>query len=186
MAKKKKDEEPVEELESESNVAVADEPEAEETASNVSAAEHEHYLQIREMNRDVLKVYWEWDAAKENAGALKKELDGLRSELTQLISRGPDPQLPLSFGEPADDSWRRRSLGVLAIGESLAEKLGEGGLSTLGELQVFWDGGGLLSDVAGVGTEYAAKVANAFANYAKEHPEVYGEQATSEEAEAAE
>lgn len=197
MARKKKDaqEEFKEEISdtfremgilAESSVAVAEDEPSEETAPNVSAGEHEHYLQIRDMNRDVLKVYWEWDAAKENAGALKKELDGLRSELTQLISRGPDPQLPLSFGDAVDDSWRSRSIGVLAIGESLTEKLAEGGLSTLGELRVFWDGGGLLSDVVGVGAEYAAKVADAFADYAKEHPEVYGEQTASEETEAAE
>lgn len=150
------------------------EPQADDSSSAVATLEHEHYLQIREMNRDVQKIYWEWDAAKENAGALKKELDKLRSELTTLIARGPDPQLPL-FGSDADDSWKGRSVNVLAISDSLATKLEEAGLATLGELKVFWDGGGMLCDLAGVGTEYAAKVADAWQDYAKDHPEVYGE-----------
>lgn len=156
------------------------EPQADDATSDVSTLEHEHYLQIREMNRDVQKIYWEWDAAKENAAALKKELDKLRSELTTLIARGPDPQLPL-FGNDADESWKSRSINVLAISDSLANKLDEAGIGTLGDLKAFWDEGKLLCDLKGIGDEKSATIADAWAEYCKSHSEIFGAETAGEE-----
>ena len=140
--------------------------------STPAALMQEHYAAIRELNAQVDRAHAEWEASKEETAAKKKDLERLHGDLRRLI-RNPDDQLGLPFG---DADWRCRSLRVLpGLTDALVDKLAEAGLETLGHLKDYWDGGKYLEDLKGVGPEKSSLITDAFADYAKEHPEVYGE-----------
>lgn len=167
MAKKKAKSDDEKEPEA---AAVAIEPEPQP-----DTPEHDHYLRIRELNREVMSSRWEWESAKETAAARKKTFDSLMMDLTQEIARGPEV-MPL-FDAPEAEAWKSRPLSDLSIADGIISTLAENGISTLGELKAFWDGGKLLCDCSGIGAEKSATVADAFHAYGEKHPEVFGEQA---------
>lgn len=78
--------------------------------------------------------------------------------------------------------WRFRSLDVLGLSDGIISKLAEHDIHTLGELSDFWSSGELLSNYRGFGSEKSATVADAWADYGKDNPEVFGLQGTEDEA----
>lgn len=155
-------------------------------AAPVVTKEMRHYAEILQLNDEVRRSYNAWEVAKHEAKSLKEVYEVKCAALTTLINEGPDPQLPLNFGD--DDqpggrssktikppaAWMVRPVGVLGLPKGIVSKLEEGGIETLGQLEEFWKQGRLLSDLKGIGDEKAAEVAGKFAEYAKDHPEVYG------------
>lgn len=153
----------------------------EEEATTLTPAqqrEHEHYEAIKARTQEVCNARALWAAAKDRASALKKEFDALTTELLDFTRGGPDPQqkLPLS-DEPSavSDAWRDVEVGELDIPDSLAAKLIEHGLHTLGELSDFWKARRELAELKGIGGAKQDLVADAFAKYGQNHPEVFGE-----------
>ncbi len=145
-----------------------------------------HYAEIKHRNADVLAKFFEWEAAHAHAVALKKDLESMRKDLNQFIANGKDPQRGLDFDEEDDDDsapakrpkgepeWKSRSVSVLGIPPGLITKLAEGAIETLGHLQAFWESGRVLTELKGIGDEKAATIADAWAEYAKTHHELYG------------
>lgn len=149
--------------------------------------EHEHYELIRERTREVCEARSTWAQAKDRSQALKKEFDALSGELLDLIVGGPEMQrkLPLS-DEPAtvpSDAWRDVEVGELDVPDSLAAKLIENGMHTLGELSDYWKARRELTELKGIGGAKSDQVAEAFAKYGQEHPEVFGQAAEEPAAE---
>lgn len=163
---------------------------AEPELTPAQIAEHAHYEQIIRLNEEVCTAKSKWSAAKDKASALKKEYDALAGELSTLIKDGPELQqrLPLKDGASPipNDAWRSQPVNVLDISESLAEKLAECSLPTLGDLSDFWKAGKVLTDFNGIGETKAASIADAFADYGTKHPELFGEVAVDETAAAEE
>jgi len=155
----------------------------------VEALELEHYHQIRELNKSVRSLYFDWKNAKEETATLKKDLDARNEELQKLISRGPEAPLPL-FAPPkpkADEptpaaaaapeaaaEWKTRPVTVLGLADGAVRYLDEGGIATLGDLAAFWIGKRELVELANIGPETAAAIADAYAEYGAAHPELYG------------
>jgi hypothetical protein len=135
-----------------------------------------HYLQIRELTREVKGARTEWHDAKDEAAYRKKEYDRLNDKLLELISRGPEPQKMLPGFSEGADAWRGRPVSELGLPDSLNESMEAEGIKTLGDLQSFWNGGKYLSDIKGIGPEKSATVADAFADYGAAHPELFQEQ----------
>lgn len=160
--------------------------------------EREHYEAILVLNQDVRRLFFKHKLAKEDTAALKKDLDARSEELQQLISQGPDKPLPLFAQQtstpsssaalpapeqkqlPAPDAprpeWKGRSVEVLDIAAGAVKWMDKGGISTLGELVDFWNSGRSLYELSNIGPETSALVCDKFADYAKTHPEVYGEE----------
>lgn len=148
----------------------------------------EHLAAIKAKSSEADVAYAEWQEANLTAKELKKVYEGRMGELRSIIRTG-SAQSRLDFGGDDDDGddasaakpataseqpeWMSRPLSVLKLPESLLTKLAEGAIETLGHLKAFWDAGRVLNDLRGIGSEKAARVADAWANYAKEHPEVY-------------
>lgn len=156
--------------------------------------EHEHYEEILVRTQEVCEARTKWASAKDRASGLKKEFDALNGDLLTLIQRGPDMQtkLPLDGGQPSggdepaaatvvSDAWRDVEVGELDVPDSLVSKLCENGLHTLGELSDFWKGRRELTELKGIGGAKSDAVADAFARYGQEHPEVFGEPVAVEE-----
>lgn len=139
-----------------------------------SDLESEHYQAILEKAEEVGKANYEWSVAKEQAAELKKRFDRLDGEMLALIQRGPERQRPLPFsdGEEAQENeeWKEFGLGSLDISESIAAKLVDEGIETLGQLQEYLADKPLTS-IKGIGAEKAAAVADAFADFWTTHPE---------------
>lgn len=151
----------------------------------VQRIKHDHYEEILKLNAQVCSARSLWATAKDRAAALKKEFDALNSELLDLILGGPDMQqkLPLADGEAPgatapswSDEWRKVNIDQLDISASTLTKLVENNLCTLGDLDDFWKSNKQLTDLKGIGGATADKVADAFAKYGTEHPELYGQQ----------
>ena len=149
----------------------------------------EHLAVIKAKGDEADVAYANWCDAAATAKELKKVYEGRMGELRSIIRNG-SAQTRLDFGHADDDDeptpakdpataaeqpeWMSRPLSVLKLPESLVAKLAEGAIETLGHLKAFWDAGRVLNDLKGIGSEKAARVADAWANYAKEHPEVWG------------
>lgn len=183
------------------------EPEPRATAAptfhpeSATALELEHYHQIRELNKSVRSLFFEWKTAKEETATLKKDLDARNEELQKLISRGPEAPLPL-FAPPkpkADEptpaadatpeapaEWKSRPVTVLGLADGAVRYLDEGGIATLGDLAAFWIGKRELVELANIGPETAAAIADAYAEYGAAHPELYGQPPIVAEATTAE
>jgi hypothetical protein len=156
-----------------------DETQAVEAAVETDTPEHDHYIRIRELNREVLSARWEWESAKESAAAKKKTFDSIMLDLTSLIARGPEV-LPLFDGN-AGEEWKGRPITVLNLADGINDTLGDAGISTIGELKDFWAADKSLEDCRGIGPEKAATISDAFHKYAEKHPEVFGQPAPESE-----
>lgn len=179
----------------EQEVAEAVETEATETPVDGTNAEPEetqesaesrHYAEIRELNEQVLDSQYEWQRAKDEASAAKKDYDRLSEKLQRLIAHGPDRQRRLFAEKPAAnvvvDAFRSHDVAELGLTKSLTEGLRDLGLNTLGELQDYWKSGKHLHDEKNWGPEKSAKVSDAFADFGVAHPELFGPQGESESA----
>ena len=171
---------------------------------SAAALELEHYHQIRDLNVSVRSLYFQWKDAKDDLAVLKKDLDARNEELQKLISRGPETPLPLfancsnTKSEPTaatpaapatpatPPEWKRRLVTVLNIAAGAVKYLDESGIGTLGDLADFWASGRELHSLPNIGPETAAAIADAYADYANEHPELYGEPPIVAEASTAE
>jgi hypothetical protein len=137
--------------------------------------EREHYERIKSLSSEAQLATLSYEQAKAEAGEAKKYADKKHAELVMLIQRGPDRQRPL-FNEPDEPKqnleWREAKIeGNLDVPDSMAAKLAENGIETLGQLQDFWTGGRMLTEFKGIGEEKAARVSDAYHDYMREHPE---------------
>lgn len=153
----------------------------EEAKAENESLKERHYQQIRDLNREVKDARAEWQDAKDTASSLKKAYESKNDKLHELISRGPDPQKILPGFTDGADQWRVRPIRDLAISDGIIETLEAEGISSLGDLQRFWDSGKYLSDIKGIGPEKSATVADAFADYGASHPELFTEQIQPDE-----
>ena len=179
------DEQPTEEQETENETATAEsetpepEPKPEQPEPPTEAEiEHEHYEAILEKTATVQQALSEWNCAKEESSAAKKYYDRVNGELLSLISRGPDRQRKLPLGDPEEpscDDWKAVDVNELDIPAGILNKLYSNNLDTLGDLQAYWDSDKHLNQLDGLGDEYAAQVADAYADYGTKHPELWGE-----------
>jgi len=131
----------------------------------------EHYKQIITKTDELKESQAEFYTSRDETAELRKRSERINNELIELISRGPDPQKRIPFSK-ADD-WRPRDLSDLGLNDGVINKLEDGGIKNLGELQDFWRSGNYLSSIKGIGEESSASIADAFADYAERHPEVY-------------
>lgn len=169
-----------------------DEEAAAAAAGTITPAQRqklEHLASIKAKSSEADVAYANWCEAAATAKELKKVYEGRMGELRSIIRTGSaQTRLDFSSDDEDDDApktapatageqpeWMQRPLSVLKLPESLINKLSEGAIDTLGHLKAFWDAGRVLNDLKGIGSEKAARVADAWANYAKEHPEVWGE-----------
>lgn len=159
----------------------------------------EHLAVIKAKGDEADVAYANWCDAAATAKELKKVYEGRMGELRSIIRNGnAQTRLPFAAADEDDETpvkpataaeqpeWMGRPLSVLNLPESLVEKLAEGAIETLGHLKAFWDAGRVLNDLKGIGSEKAARVADAWASYAAEHPEVFnadGDPATGDDAE---
>jgi hypothetical protein len=166
-----------------------------------SEEEVAHYNQILWQNQRLLDKRVEYHEARAEARDLRKELGSMMDELVWMIRRGPDPQKQFRFAdpddelrgdggdkpaggtdaddedrstpEPAADDWRKWRVDQLGLSRGLATLLCDFGLETLGQLRDFWRDGKVLHEaIKGLGEEKAAKVADAWAKFSKDHPEI--------------
>ena len=76
----------------------------ETSEEQVSAAEHEHYAEIRDQAAIVAEAAKEYRLKKDTSLKAKKFMDEQQKELLNLIQRGPqDPQLPYPEQEEPDE-----------------------------------------------------------------------------------
>jgi hypothetical protein len=173
------------------NPIADDEPESDAAPSDYTKREQEHYAAIVALNVRVEVAHNEWTMAKEEAKDRKTAYDALAGMLVDLIKRGPDPQKTLDFAgsESAGDDegdltlfspdtepeWRSRPIEALGMSAAMNRRLDEGGIGTLGDLADFWrDENRALTELAGIGAEKAATIADVWATYTAAHREVYG------------
>lgn len=159
----------------------AEETAAEETKPEpptIAELEHTHLEEIKRKNADVREAAYEWEQAKSAANSKKKRYESLSEQLQDLIAEDPR-QHRLPFGDDqanaVNDAWKPRPITELGLTKGLNKKLEELRITTLGDLQAFWDSGENLIDNTGWGEEKAAKVADAFADYGATHPELFGD-----------
>lgn len=150
-------------------------------SAEVPSKEMRHYEEIVALNSEVCQAYRELEDSRSHTKALKEIYTSKCAALSVLISEGPDPQLVLPFAESAKPgstappaAWMVRPLGVLGLAPALTSRLENNGLETLGQLDAFWKEGKLLTSIRGIAAEKAAAVADAYAQYGKDHPEIYG------------
>lgn len=172
----------------ESNEGQADEQEPQKPTKTVSELEHEHYERICEKNLQVREAGADYDEAKAEANQLKKRFDRLTAELSDLIVQDPrQHRLPFTENEQGEqavaveDLYKSKSTYELGLPVGLTEKLVDAGLGTLGELQDFWQSGKQLADITGIGEEKSAQVVDAFSEYGRLHPELFGDAAEADE-----
>ena len=141
--------------------------------------EHEHYEAIKERNAEVARLLLEWTQLKGDASEAKKEYDQAVSELTYLISRGPDRQKKLPFEDSTSGEvlgWREalvsESLGLTA---KILEKLEDAGVRTIGELEDLRAGDGLTS-IGGIGQATADKIEEQVLEWLTENRDKFGEE----------
>lgn len=154
----------------------------------------EHYQQVCDLNSQLIAKRGEYQDARSEARERRKELAALNDELVWLIRRGPDPQKSLDFpddgkkpdgkdqpgdtagdGEPAAAApeWRRWTVDLLDLPAGIIKLLENNHLPTLGTLRDFWREGRVLHEaIKGLGEEKGAKVADAWADLSKSHPEI--------------
>lgn len=145
----------------------------------------DHLTAIESQNVEVQKKMLAVDNARQEHADAKKELENAIGELRLLIAEGPDPQQRLGFPEDgaegsadapaAGPKWKRRNVDVLGLTAGVLKKLDALGIGTLGDLKDYWDAGKMLHNEKGWGPETAAKVADHWATYQKEHPETWHE-----------
>lgn len=146
-----------------------------------------HLAEIEQQNAAVSQAARELAEAKAESRERQKEYDGAVGELRRLISAGPDPQEKLDFdgtggdGSPASATegagpeWKGRPVSELGLTAALLAALEKLGIETLGQLKGYWDAGKKLTDEKGWGPEKNAKVADHWAEYSKDHLEVYSD-----------
>jgi hypothetical protein len=140
--------------------------------------EYEHYETIKERNAEVARLLLEWTQLKGDASEAKKEYDQAVSELSYLISRGPEKQQKLPFVDSTDGeslAWRdimvEESLGLTA---KILEKLEDAGVRTIGELEDLRAGAGLTS-IGGIGQTTADKIEEQVLEWLSENRDKFGE-----------
>lgn len=116
----------------------ADQAEQSESAA-MSALRAEHYDKIVQANLMVMSAEHEYEVAKAEAGALKKRLEQLQSQLTQMIAEGPSRQQQLPFADEADapgESWKDISISeAIDATDKQLEKLADAGVRTVGQFE---------------------------------------------------
>lgn len=151
------------------------------SAKTLDELKASHYEKILSLNKRVAESELRMHADARVAKASKKAYDTLVGELTYLIKADPSqrdlpfPEPPADQAQPAVAEWRQRSIGVLGLKDGVNSKLEWARITTLGQLDEFWKSGKRLHDLQGIGEEFAAEVADAYADYGKEHPEIFGE-----------
>jgi hypothetical protein len=140
--------------------------------------EYEHYETIKERNSEVARLLLEWTQLKGDASEAKKEYDQAVSELTYLISRGPDNQRKLPFTDSTDGeslAWREQDIaGSLGLTAKVLEKLEDAGVRTIGELEDLRAGAGLTS-IGGIGQATADKIEEQVLEWLTENRDKLGE-----------
>jgi hypothetical protein len=122
----------------------------------LSEREHDHYEEIKRLERDCDRLEGVYETAKAEAGAAKKEWEGAVASLRATIRRGPDAQAKLPFRE----DWRDVPIGdAITLTEKQAEKLEEFGIRTVGDFEKQRGGEGLTA-IPGVGEATAEKWAD--------------------------
>lgn len=162
----------------EAQVAAAPEasPEAQAETSEYTKREQEHYEEIRRMERSVRTLELEYEALKEEAGDAKKAFDRADKALRELIAKGADPQMTLPLDDSPAEAWKLTPLAeVKGISKGLLEKMAGAGLENLGQYQAFYANEHDLTEIDGIGPEKANKIADAIADWFKDHPEACGQ-----------
>jgi len=152
-----------------------------------------HHDAIMAKSRQVNAARGYWLDLRDQTKEAKIEFNEQSSQLLGLINQGAaQTRLPFEdatttpteiVAPAAGAEWKSRLLTVLALPETLCERLAESAIETLGHLKVFWDAGRSLRDLPGIGESKDTLVKDRWADYGKEHPEIYGVQTAAEAAE---
>lgn len=154
------------------------------TADELRAA---HYREIVAESLKVEQARVDYEESAAETKRLKKEYEGSQALFLRLTRRDPlqrtllptpDPNLADGGSNPlpGNDEWRGLSVDVLGLKDSATDKLINGKLETLGDLQDFWKSGKRLRDeIDGIGETLDATIVDAFSDYGAENPEVFGQ-----------
>ena len=163
---------------------------------NLAAWEHDLLARIRKQESRVAVAENEVEWRKESLKEAKAQFEGEVSMLRRLICQR-DEKLPLfdlqtkktesapepavvtepsatesaPASAPADDSWREVEISSLDIADSLASKLYEASIETIGDLADWQSSGKQLTDIKGVGAAKADKIADAMEAFWKANPQ---------------
>ena len=117
----------------------------------------------------IKKLTAEESIAKKEHAAAKAALDKGWEQLGTLIDdekKGYEPNLFNQPKEPAEDeAWRKVFIGDIGLGEAITEKLIQADINELGKLADWSNGGKLLTDLPGIGTQTAEKINDALAAF---------------------
>ena len=136
----------------------------------------QQWAAVVELNMEVEQASREWADAKEVAKDAKEAYDASVMRLRAAIKRVNDPQQELPFppedgGLHGDDGeWRSVELEELGIVGTLAERLIDAGLTTLGAISDYTAADKRLTDIKGIGDGKAEKIQAACADWWSRHP----------------
>jgi hypothetical protein len=128
--------------------------------------EHEHYVQICEMNAMVQKLAKIAADKREEATTARKDWEQHQVALSELIESGPDSQMRFEFGDTREIQIK----DVPHIRPSDRRTLAGGGVHSLGQLADCVE----LTDVKGIGRAAADRIAGALEDFWEDNPDLAG------------
>jgi len=147
----------------------------------------EHYDQIRSLNENISRLSIRLLETKGRAKAAKEAYDSAVDGLRELITRGPDMQGKLPFGESEDkeqqpsDAWRDEMVAEnLGLTPSELEKLEENDVYTIGQL-VDLDAGDGIGSIKGFGQAKVDKIKDQLVEWLSENRDKFGESAEEDD-----
>ena len=148
-------------------------------ANRDSESDQDLLRKIREQERTVATCESDLNYAKEEVKACRERFDVEVAKLRGLI-RGSQEKHPLFDGAnesskeadgAATEDWRDVEISSLEIADSLATKLYESSIETIGDLVDWQSGGKQIVDIKGVGAAKADKIADALERFWKQNPQ---------------
>lgn len=141
-------------------------------------ADQELLRKIREQERLVATCESDLDDAKDEVKACRERFDLEVAKLRSLI-RGQNESHPLFDGasaaraetDVAAGDWRDAEISSLDIADSLATKLYESSIETIGDLVDWQSSGKQIVDIKGVGAAKADKIADALELFWQQNPQ---------------
>lgn len=143
-------------------------------------------LEVIRLNKRGIELHDAWQSFVERAKDAKKRWEGHQEYIQKFVAgldmplfdKGPDGSAEADAPptEPAPDpAWRSvplLELGRYGLAPKLREKLAEAGISTVGTLADWTNGGQLLTDIPGVGAAAAGKIEDVLAEFWEARPEL--------------
>ena len=129
---------------------------------------------IREIGESVKVAHAEYLASHEETKDRKKLWEALVSDLTNAIDAHNDPQTTFPFSATADPGdWRNTHLRHTGMPAGAINKLAANHIERVGQLAEFFARGSKLQSLEGIGPGVSLTIADAWADYGHDHPEIY-------------